>query len=331
MPTPGKVVDSLPPAYFLAISGGGDAGAFGAGLLLGWTDLGTRPRFNVVAGASAGGLIAPFAFLGPRYDPALRHVFTCVDPEGVREARGVHAALTGDCMADHLPPLWNVIAKYVTSEFLTEVAAEYAKGRFLLVSATNVDAHHLVIWNMGAIASNKDPRALKLFRDIMFSSAVGPRAVASVRVDIEVDEFLVQEDHLNGDAIARVFLHPPGSSGTAVATGGQLAERGRYAYVIRNSVMGAEWAVADGRATTIAGHSIASLLQKQGIEDVYRIFAATEKEGVDFNLAFIGPDLREGGKEGFDTGSMRNLFDYGYRLSSKGYPWQKAPPGVWPP
>ena len=33
----------LPPAEFLAISGGGDTGAFGAGLLNGWTATGQRP------------------------------------------------------------------------------------------------------------------------------------------------------------------------------------------------------------------------------------------------------------------------------------------------
>lgn len=37
----------LPPALFLAISGGGDDGAFGAGLLNGWTAAGNRPDFKL--------------------------------------------------------------------------------------------------------------------------------------------------------------------------------------------------------------------------------------------------------------------------------------------
>ena len=53
----------LPPAYFLAVSGGGHNGAFGAGLLTGWSATGTRPEFKVVTGISTGALIAPFAFL----------------------------------------------------------------------------------------------------------------------------------------------------------------------------------------------------------------------------------------------------------------------------
>src|SRR5882757_1289990 len=60
----------LPPVSYLAVSGGGDNGAFGAGLLNGWTEIGTRPEFRMVTGVSTGALIAPFAFLGPEYDPA---------------------------------------------------------------------------------------------------------------------------------------------------------------------------------------------------------------------------------------------------------------------
>ena len=57
---------------FLAISGGGDDGAFGAGLLVGWSDRGDRPEFDVVTGVSTGSLSAPFAFLGSKYDPQLK-------------------------------------------------------------------------------------------------------------------------------------------------------------------------------------------------------------------------------------------------------------------
>ena len=48
----------------LALSGGGAEGAFGAGLLVGWTEAGNRPEFSIISGTSSGALIAPFAFLG---------------------------------------------------------------------------------------------------------------------------------------------------------------------------------------------------------------------------------------------------------------------------
>ena len=83
---------NLPPVNFLAVSGGGDNGAFGAGLMNGWTEAGTRPEFKMVTGVSTGALIAPFAFLGPDYDAALREVYTTMTPDRVFRARGICAA-----------------------------------------------------------------------------------------------------------------------------------------------------------------------------------------------------------------------------------------------
>jgi len=60
----------------LAISGGGANGAFGAGILVGWTASGTRPEFTMVTGISTGALTAPFAFLGSDYDDELKEVYT---------------------------------------------------------------------------------------------------------------------------------------------------------------------------------------------------------------------------------------------------------------
>ncbi len=60
----------------LALSGGGQYGAFGAGVLAGWSDTGTRPKFDMVTGVSTGALIAPFAFLGPDYDAKLKRFYT---------------------------------------------------------------------------------------------------------------------------------------------------------------------------------------------------------------------------------------------------------------
>jgi hypothetical protein len=62
--------------YYLSISGGGADGAFGAGLLKGWTESGTRPEMWIVTGISTGALIAPFAFIGSSYDDELESLYT---------------------------------------------------------------------------------------------------------------------------------------------------------------------------------------------------------------------------------------------------------------
>ena len=99
----------LPPASFLALSGGGDDGAFGAGLLVGWGERGDRPSFKLVTGISTGALIAPFAFLGRDYDDALTKVFTTIDQKDILEKRFILAALTHDGLAD-TAPLYHLIS-----------------------------------------------------------------------------------------------------------------------------------------------------------------------------------------------------------------------------
>ncbi|HET6222452.1 MAG TPA: patatin-like phospholipase family protein, partial [Dongiaceae bacterium] len=165
----------LPPADFLAISGGGENGAFGAGLLVGWTAAGTRPVFKGVTGISTGALTAPFAFLGSAYDDKLRQVYTTITGKDVLESRGIYGALFQDAMADNAP-LRKTVAKYFDQPMLDAIAAEHKKGRILLIGTTNLDARRPVIWNIGAIAESGQPGALQLVQDILVASAAIPGA-----------------------------------------------------------------------------------------------------------------------------------------------------------
>jgi predicted acylesterase/phospholipase RssA len=160
----------LPPVYYLAVSGGGDNGAFGAGLLNGWSETGTRPEFKMVTGVSTGALIAPFAFLGASYDAALREVYTSMTPASIFRARGLSAALFDDAMAD-TSPLAEIIAKYADEKMFAAIAREYQEGRLLLVGTTDLDSQRPVIWNIGALAASGKPEALQLFHRILRASA----------------------------------------------------------------------------------------------------------------------------------------------------------------
>src|SRR5271168_3511067 len=79
------------PAHIdiLTLSGGGERGAFGAGLLCGWTQRGDRPEFRLVTGVSTGALIAPFAFLGPSYDQKLKDGYTNIDSADIFTSRNL--------------------------------------------------------------------------------------------------------------------------------------------------------------------------------------------------------------------------------------------------
>lgn len=320
----------LSPANYLAISGGGDDGAFGAGLLVGWTQAGNRPTFKLVTGVSTGALIAPFAFLGPEYDDTLRAVYTQVKPQDIATQRGLLAALTSDAIADN-QPLFRLISKYFTQELLAKIAQEHRKGRLLFIGTTNLDARRPVVWNMGAIAeaAANDPRAVELFRRILLASAAIPGEFPPVMFDVKVDGKPYQEMHVDGGAMRQVFLYPSNLSDIGRQEGIQVfAKRTRKAYIIRNARLDPDWATVERSTLTIAGHAISALIETQGIGDLYRLYLLAQKDGLDFNLAYIGADFNAEHKENFDTAYMRALFDYGYQLARNGYPWQKAPPGL---
>ncbi|MCW3480037.1 patatin-like phospholipase family protein [Neisseriaceae bacterium JH1-16] len=326
----GLITDPLPAIDLLAISGGGDNGAFGAGLLTGWTKHGDRPQFRVVTGISAGALIAPFAYLGSAYDSVLREVATSVGSDGVFRSRGLLAGLTSDGMADSTP-LARLIAQYVTPAVLTAIAAEYAKGRALVIGTADLDSGRAVSWNMGAIATSGAPGALGLFRKVMLASASIPGAVPPVMIDVEVDGKRYQEMHVDGAVIHQVFTYP---SNTIEALGqklGQPYQRKIRIYAIRNSKLAPEWLATPRRTLSIGSRAISILLQWQGIGDLEYIDRTARKDGADFNLAYISTDFAPGAHQDFDPVYMNRLFDYAYGQGVKGYAWHKTLPTELPP
>jgi predicted acylesterase/phospholipase RssA len=321
----------LPPAVYLAVSGGGDNGAFGAGLLNGWTAAGDRPEFKLITGISTGALIAPFAFLGSAYDAHLKEFYTTISPKDIMEKRSIWAAINNDAMADNRP-LWGLVGKAVNQTMLDAIAAEYKKGRILLVATVDLDARQALIWNMTKIAASGQPKALELFRSIMIASAAIPGIFPPVMLDVEAGGKQYQEMHVDGGTMAQVFLYPPTMSRQAKELEKDLAQaRERKLYIIRNSRLDPEWAQVDRRTLTILGRAISSLIQMQGIGDLYRLYLTAQQDGLDYNLAYIPSSFNVPKKEDFDTAYMRQLFDLGYSMAAKGYPWQKTPPGFVPP
>lgn len=320
----GKPLTRLTPVYYLAVSGGGDNGAFGAGLMTGWTALGTRPEFKMVTGVSTGALIAPFAFLGPDYDDALRDVYTNMTPDKVFKVRGLTAALFDDAMAD-TGPLSQVISTYADQKMLDAIAREYRQGRLLLIGTTHLDAQRPVIWNIGAIAASGQPGALDLFRKILRASAAIPGLFQPVLFDVEVDGKKYQEMHVDGGAIAQLFLYPP-----SLNIGTAAVRRVRHAYVIRNARLDPDYAASERRTISIAGRAISTMLAASGQNDVLRTYFVTQRDGVDYNLAYIGADFSAPKAGEFDQSYMRALYAYGFQEGKDGRAWHKVPPGLQP-
>lgn len=321
----GLPLDPMPPVEFLAISGGGDGGAFGAGVLCGWTASGSRPQFTVVTGISAGALIAPFAFLGPAHDDVLREVVTSLHPGGVFDVRARIAGLLSDGMAGS-EPLRRLVERYVTPELLAEIAREYASGRALQIATTDLDAGRQVMWNMGAIASSKAPGALQLFRSIMIASTSIPGAVSPVMIDVEVGGKRYQEMHVDGGVITQLYAYPSHALAELEKATGKPLNRPIHLYVIRNGRLDPQWSETPRRTLSIGGRAISALVEAEGVADVHRIFRTAVQDGAQFNLAYVGTDFHATRKQMFDAAYMQSLFDYGYERARAGTVWHKAPP-----
>ena len=317
---------TLPEIQLLAVSGGGENGAFGAGLLCGWSEHGDRPTFELVTGVSTGALTAPFAFLGSSYDPQLKEVYTQLSPDRVLEKRSITAAVFDDALTDN-SPLFETISGYLTDAMLVAIAKAYDEGRLLLIGTTNLDAQQLVIWNIGAIAKSRHPKALDTIRRILLASAAIPGAFPPSMFDVTIDGQPYQEMHVDGGAFAQAFLSPP----SVMAVRQERMRRHEKvipveAYVIRNGRLDPEWASVERRTMSVAGRAISTMIAVSGYNDVQRMYASTQRDGMGFNLAYIGSDFTMELPEPFDPGFMQALYDYGYEQGKRGYDWAHKPP-----
>jgi predicted acylesterase/phospholipase RssA len=315
-----------PVSNLLAISGGAEDGAFGAGLLVGWSDAGTRPTFDLVTGVSSGALIAPFAFLGREHDGQLREIFTKYGRKDIF-TYNVSGLLEGSALADDTP-LAKLIEKYVDDAFLKEIAAERIKGRILLIGTTNLDTQRPVLWDMGRIAMSNNREAIALFRKILLASATLPGVFPPVRIQVRVGGQNYDELHVDGGVTRQVFIAPSIVSFVSSDRKSGIPAAKSRLFVIRNGKIDPEWQSVRENVLSVTQRSISTLIKNQGIGDLYRIYSVTKRDGIDFSLASIPADFGNTSDEPFDQKYMVALFDRGYDLASHNYSWVKAPPGL---
>jgi len=308
----------------LSLSGGGENGAFGAGILIGWTASGSRPEFDIVTGISTGALQAPFAFLGPAYDSSLA-VYSTITAKDIFKKRPFGTILQQrDAVAD-FTPLENLIEGLFGEAELREVARQHARGRLLIIGTTLLDAQLLVFWNMGAIASSGHPDALNLFRKVMIASASIPVAVPPVYIDVEAEGKTYDEMHVDGGVMTQVFgIKFLKYSADAWRKAGYTVN-GRV-YIIRNARLDPEWREVDPKLVSIGGRSTSTMIKSQGIGDLYRAYVDANDANFDFNYIDIPSDFKQLSEEPFDPKYMKALYDFGFQRARKGLRWNKFPP-----
>ena len=318
------VVNGRKQIEILALSGGGPDGAFGAGVLKGWSMRGDRPEFELVTGVSAGALIAPFAFLGSDYDNALEEVWTQYETRQLVTAQFLPGLLGGNALAD-TAPLRALIAKHVDAAMLRRVAAEYKRGRVLTIGTTNLDARRPVVWNMGEIALNGNQQAVELFRDVVLASASIPGLFPPVHIKVQVGGQEYDELHVDGGVTRQIYVAPLNVPYRAYD---QFYAKppDRRLFIIQNGRLSAQYEPVQEKTIPIAASSISTLLTSQNKGDLYRIYRMSLDAGVEFNMLAVPEAFAVRKTEAFDLTYQRALFDEGFRVGRSGGPWLKVPP-----
>ena len=314
--------DRAPIKTYLALSGGGADGAFGVGVLNGWTAAGNRPSFSVVSGVSTGGLIAPFAFLGPRYDDTLREVYTSGIAESLLQDPSLMRVLFGSGLFGN-KRLRELVARYVGKDVLSEVARENAKGRKLLIVTTDLDTQRTVIWDMGRIAAVGTPEALQLFRDVMAASASIPLVFPPIMIDAEGQGRRFQEMHVDGGVTAPVLTLP---DALLFRERAWPADGRMNIYILVNKKLEGNFELVSNSTIDVASRSISAITQAQTRSVILSTYDFARRNRLGFHLSYIERDYPAPETQGFDTAYMRALYQHGYEKAAAGQAWTATPP-----
>jgi Patatin-like phospholipase len=305
---------ALPTASgpWINLSTGGGDGAFGAGLLTGWSESGKRPQFALVTGVSTGALMAPFVFAGSSMDDRLKRAYTEYNAGDIFED-----VKTPESLVDTWP-LKRLIAKEVTPDLLAAIAEGHKAGRRLFVTTTNLDASRGVVWNMGAIAARGDEAALKLFRDIMLASTAIPGLFPPALIDVEANGKPNKEMHADGGLAAQLYTAPESMLNTSSSFRLPATEL----YVIANTGLSPEFQMGERSLLGVLGRSISvgvRIMLRLGVD---RAYAAAKRSEIPFNLAY--PALAQTDQQArgvFDPEYMKSLFDLGVARGRTGTPF----------
>jgi hypothetical protein len=319
------------PLNVLVLDGGGTYSAFHVGFLVGWTETGTRPTFDVVTGISSGALIAPFAFLGPKYDATLERVLSSKelrDPFGIHPVRNLiryRALGSGE-------PLKRLIDREINEEVLADLRQAHQEGRHLFIATANLKTRRLVTWDLGAIACSGRPDAGMLVRKLLLASSSFQGVSPPVAFDVEVDGRCYREEHSDAGPLATAFLRfgpmpswpAPGSGATGWLQGSNLY------LLVAGPLYPPDLCAPQGLLKTSLATFSASIssINRSNVESIHHFCAVS---GMKFQMLSLPADYPlDHSIVSFVPDQMPQMFECGRKLALEGAPWRHTPPGSEP-
>lgn len=307
----------------LALSSGGPDGAYGAGALKGMTQSGTRPVYEIVTGVSTGALIAPFAFVGAKYDTLLESIYTGGDLNRVLGRPSVLAAASGPALypANRIPKF---MSQHVDAALLEDIAAAHETGRRLLIATANLDADQLTVWNMGRIAQLGGPQGLNLFHSVLRAAIAIPGALAPVEITSRAGDREIVE--LHGDAGVLSYFYADPDLVPRQLTRRRGTDRPRIDVILHNQIE-APTEPVKARTITLAGKSVSNLARTAMRLLLDNTIENADKSGIAVRYAYVPTNWQTVTSLDFNPQYMRRTFDLGYRQAVSNSLWNTGAPG----
>lgn len=304
----------------LALSSGGADGAFGAGVMNGWTASGQRPNFDIVTGVSTGSLIAPFAFLGPEFDANITRLYTETSTRDLVQPRFFAGIVNGQSLFN-TRRLRDVIKRELTDDLIDQIGDEYRAGRRLYIGTTHLDAAEPVIWNLGKIANYRTPAARKLVRDVLWASAAIPIAFTPVSFAVTDGNTTRSELHVDGGVTKEVFVYGPEVPMKSILQRFGLSQRNNRIWLIYNDKLRPQYEPPTTSLISLATRTIETLVRTQSVGDIKEVGALAERDGLTVRVMQLPAGFRSERTELFDRNYMRALYKIGFDLGKNPDNW----------
>jgi hypothetical protein len=329
----------------LVLSGGGDYGAFGTGLLRGWSEAENppmkMPKWDIVTGVSTGALIAPFAFLGGKDDlVTIDELYRNPKKDWVR-TRGLLFFMPDNMSFMEVPGLERELDGIVTQTLLERIEAEVTQGRVIVIQTTNVDdgspqpfnygmAAEMAIMNLKAAKDERERiAALRRPRDILLASAGIPAAFPPREIDgkLFVDGGTTS-NIIYGGALGREYTF--GATWKRLYPGQPIPTL-RYWVIINNYGVSIPRTIQEGWPEIIS-RSLELSIRYSTLTALRHLFALaelTELRGdgaTEVRWTSMPASWRAVNKGDFDEATMRSLSDLGRKMATEPRTWSTVCP-----
>jgi len=247
--------DPKPSINVLALSAGGEYGAYGAGFISGWSAVGSsavpspRADIQIVTGVSTGAILATHVFLGK--DAEIERLYRRMSGPVIYQPRARLELLWSNSLLDTRGKN-ALIEENLGSEMIDEVARA-GDGRYLYIGVVDLDSGRFLRIDMVKLARTIEAKPL---RDACFREVIGASSAIPIAF---VPKFIDNRMLVDGGARRHLFI-------TALPEDALDDKVERRLFMLVHGDLAVECTTTPNGLLDIAGRT-AELITDQGFKD----------------------------------------------------------------